>query len=88
MTNYRKVSTPDEFTRWATDAKPGQRVCYFQGWLMHDRMTMNPIKLSGPSALPQYKTCNKAWDFYNLGVVTLVQKKLGVENYLYIAERV
>jgi hypothetical protein len=88
MKNVRHIETPDEFVRWATDARKGQRVCYFQGWLMFDRMTRPHEELYGGAALTPYKTCNKAWDFYKLGVVTLVQKKIGIEHYFYIAEKV
>lgn len=87
MNDLSFVETPEEFVRWATSAKPGYKISYYRGWLFKDKMVQAPeIVKSG--ALPvEFQTAHKAWDFYESGIVDLFQKRLGDEDYLYIAVR-
>lgn len=86
MVNGIKVlQTAEEFTKWATSAKSGHRVCYYRGWLMRDKMAKLPHMVKNDLVLPEFRTTHKAWDFYEMGVVELFQKRLGDEDYLYLA---
>lgn len=88
MDNITFLDTPEVFTKWATGAQRGQKAYYYRGWLMRERMTNHSSRTHGPNAALHFRTCNKAWDFYNLGVVTLVQKRMGDEDYVYMAVKV
>lgn len=79
------VESADELTRWATSAKTGHRVCYYRGWLMKDKMKDMPYMVKTDQTLPEYKATEKAWQLYEMGVVELFQKRMGDEDYLYIA---
>ena len=85
LNGIKQVNTPEDFIRWATNAKPGHRVCYYRGWLMKDRMSKLPQMVKGGVMFPEFQTPQKAWDFYEIGSVELFQKRLGDEDYLYIA---
>lgn len=88
MDNITFLDSPETFTKWASHAKRGQKASYFRGWLMHERMTNHSSRTTGPNAALYFKTCNKAWEFYTMGVVTLVQKRMGEEDYIYMAVKV
>lgn len=85
MKDLNKVDTSEEFVRWATNAKKNSRVAYFRGYLFRDRVTSHSSRKEGPNAAPQFKLANKAWEFYQLGIVKLVQKRIDDEDYIYIA---
>jgi hypothetical protein len=76
----------NSFTDWLVDAKPGARTIYYRGHLAHDRTTSAAIhdrqarnELSVLSSRVML-ACEQ-------GLVHLVQKKLGPEDFLYFAVR-
>jgi hypothetical protein len=79
------IQTAEEFVKWATNAKRGHRVCYYRGWLMKDKLSKMPHMVKNDLVLPEFRTAHKAWDFYAMGTVELFQKRMGDEDYLYIA---
>jgi len=87
MSNEELIMIDDSeaLVRWATTAKKGAKVSYYKGWLMKERMNLHPMEIRGPAALPRFRVANKAWEFMELGVINLFQKRLGVDKYLYIA---
>jgi len=85
INSIRSVDTPEDFTRWATSAKKGHRICYYRGWLMKDKLSKMPTLVKGTLSVPEFRTADKAWDFYRVGSVELFQKRVGDEDYLYIA---
>lgn len=85
MKNLNKVETSEQFVEWATTAKKNSRVSYFSGYLFRERITNPPSRVSGPNAAPQFKLASKVWEFHQLGIVRLFQKRLGDEEYIYIA---
>lgn len=85
MKDLNKVETPEEFVRWATSAKKNSRVSYFRGYLFKERVTSHSSRKEGPNAAPHFKVANKAWEFSQLGVVKLFQKRVDDEDYIYIA---
>lgn len=88
MQSLNKVETPEQFVDWATTAKKGSRVSYFNGYLFRERIVNPPSRVSGYNAATKFKLASKAWEFYDLGIVTLCQKRLGDEDYVYMAVKV
>lgn len=79
------IDDSEALVRWATTAKKGSKISYYKGWLMKERMMLHPQEIRGPAALPRFRVANKAWEFMELGVINLFQKRLGFDDYLYIA---
>lgn len=74
------------FVAWATSAKPGARSGYYRGYLHRDRVHHQmSIQHSNGYTPDSLRCAGKAWEMYELGVVTLVQKRMGSEDYIYIA---
>lgn len=82
-----RIDHPEAFVAWATSAKPGQRADYYRGYLYADRMQDGTTRKGGTSVPTPLRLANKAWEFYELGIVRLVQKRMGNEDYIYIAEK-
>jgi hypothetical protein len=87
LNSIKFIETPGDLTRWATSAKRNQRVAYYRGWLMKDKLCMMPYIASNDMAMPQFRVADKAWELYTMGAVELFQKRLGADDYLYIAVR-
>lgn len=85
VNSIRMAKTAEELTKWVTSAKLGHRICYYRGWLMRDKLRLMPFSIKTNEIYPEFRLANKAWDFYEMGVVELFQKRLGDEDYLYIA---
>lgn len=85
MQNLNKVETPEQFVDWVTTAKKGSRISYFNGYLFRERVTNPPSRVSGSNAAAKFKLASKVWEFHQLGVVRLFQKRMGDEDYVYIA---
>ncbi len=79
------ITTAEEFTKWATHAKKGDRVSYYRGWLMRDRMSLKPYQLRLAGAVERFNIAAKAWDFMEMNLIRLVQSRQGTDDYLYIA---
>jgi len=52
---------------------------------MKDKLSKMPTLVKGTLSVPEFRTADKAWDFYRVGSVELFQKRVGDEDYLYIA---
>lgn len=85
LNGIKYVNTAEDFTRWATSAKRGHQICYYRGWLMRDRMSKMPQMVKGDMIYPEFRVAQKAWEFYETGSVLLFQKRIGDEDYAYIA---
>ena len=83
--NVIMMADADALVRWATGARKNDRVSYYRGWLMKERMKLHPHEIRGPSALPRFQIANKAWEFMELGVIRLFQQRVGDDDYIYIA---
>lgn len=81
----KEVDTEDGFAWWLNRAKKGERVMYFDGFLMleRQRFIINGIERG---AMPQrIKTADAAWRAYLEDRVVLVQNKRDEGEYEYIA---
>lgn len=83
--NLKYVQSPEDLVKWVTHAKRGDKVCYYRGWLMREKLGKLPYMVRTNSVSEDFLTTDKAWDFYEMGVVELVQKKVSDEDYLYLA---
>lgn len=82
----KEVSTEDAFEHWLAKAKKGDKVLYFDGFLMLERQ--RHILQGNKDGFPQkIKTAILAWRAYLEGFVTLVQRKRDEGEYEYIAIR-
>lgn len=81
----KEVKTEDGFLKWLKKARRGEKVAYYDGFLMMDRELY--FKNGGfVEGLPDdMKTAKLAWLSYLDGLVFLVQKKRDVCAYEYIA---
>lgn len=83
----KEVNTEDSFSWWLSKAKKGEKIMYFDGFLMleRQRLVMNGIEVG---QMPQkIKTAFLAWRAYMDGLVTLIQHKRDEGEYEYIAVR-
>lgn len=78
------VNTPELANEWLISAQPGSQCVYFSGLLMRARMQID----SALPTPPPLTVARKMWSLYIAGRVTLVQKRLGDFNYLYIAQKI
>lgn len=81
----KEVDTEESFSWWLSRAHKGEKVMYFDGFLMLERqkLIMNGIERN---MMPQrIKTAARAWGAYLNGFVTLVQRKKDEGEYEYIA---
>ena len=82
----KEVQTEYAYTDWLARAKKGEKVVYFDGFLMFERQK---IVMSGnKDSFPQrIRTGMLAWKSYLDGLVTLVQHRKDEGEYEYIAIR-
>lgn len=79
----------DSFGQWLKKAKPGDRVVYYEGFLLQDR-TSWIVFADSSVAIPQAAVraaANEAWAAYEMGSVILTQKRLGDGDYIYYATK-
>lgn len=69
----------DEFMQRMYRMRRGDRLIYFIGDLMY------ACDITSNSAVRELS--NAAWEAYKQGLITMVQKKLGENDYQYIAVR-
>ena len=83
----KTITNSDEMIRWASKAKRGEKVVYYNGMLIADRE--RHFQRGGfADTMPEtMKTAKAAWRCYMDGLVCLVQKKNGAMDYDYIAVR-
>ena len=72
------------FVDWLIDAEPGDAVAYYRGHLAHDRMPKATV-LSQPARRDLNAVAMRVMAACEHGLVVPVQKRIGPEDYLYIA---
>lgn len=76
-----KPLSPTDFLIIATSAIAGAYIEYYRGLLAHDMLR------SGAKRLPAWKLLHMARALLSYGVVTLVQKRVSEDDYIYYAVR-
>lgn len=82
----KEVSTEYEFSRWLSKARKGEKVVYFDGFLMLERQR-HVLNHAGTPFPDKIRTAILAWRAYLEGLVELVQHKREEGSYEYIAVR-
>jgi hypothetical protein len=81
----KETDTDIAFQYWLKNARPGERVLYYYGFLMRDREVFMRGGGFSDNFPPSIKTAIAAWKAYMNGSVHLIQKKQGMGVYEYIA---
>lgn len=72
------------FVDWLIDANPGDRLAYYRGHLVHDRVPSG--KVLGPRERANLNAvARRIMTLAGEGLVIPVQKRTGPEDFLYIA---
>lgn len=83
----KEVDTEDSFAYWLSRAKKGEKIVYFDGFLMYERQKFVMAGVP-PEGFPQkIKAAMAAWRAYLENLVVLVQHKRDEGEYEYIAVR-
>lgn len=78
------LADENAFVDWRTDARPGDRLVYHRGFLARDRHpTMGRMAKSDRLVLE--RVADRALADCNRGLVRLLQRKHGLEDFSYIA---
>jgi hypothetical protein len=72
------------FVDWLIDAEPGDRAVYYRGHLGFDRMPSASV-LDRPTRANLHAVATRVMVATGQGLVIPVQKRLGTEDYLYLA---
>ncbi|MDI3470335.1 MAG: hypothetical protein OJF62_002398 [Pseudolabrys sp.] len=72
------------FVDWLIDAEPGDRAVYYRGHLGFDRMPSANV-LDRPTRANLHAVATRVMVAAGQGLVIPVQKRLGTEDYLYLA---
>lgn len=83
----KEVDTEYGFTWWLSKAKKGERVVYFDGFLMLERQRLIVNGFTRDQFPQKIKTAMLAWNSYMGGLVALTQRKRDDGEYEYIATR-
>lgn len=83
----KEIDTEYGFTWWLSKAKKGERVVYFDGFLMLERQRLVMNGFTRDQFPQKIKTAILAWKAYMDGLVTLTQRKRDDGEYEYIATR-
>ena len=73
-----------EFCAWVGQADPGARLEYHRGFLAHDTIAIASC-LSAADMAELGKLASRAFGAFEAGLVHLVQERLGVDHFAYIA---
>lgn len=84
----KEVDSETAFAFWLKTAKPGERVLYYDGFLMRDREAFLRAGGTVDNFPAKIKAAIHAWRAYLDGAVKLVQKKREDYEYEYIAIKV
>lgn len=72
------------FVDWLIDADPGDKLVYYRGHLAHDRMASTEV-LDRQSRIILQAVADRVMVAAAQGLVLPVQKRVGPEEFLYIA---
>ncbi len=79
----REIDNEYDFARWLGHAKPGEMITYHTGLLMRDRQATHTGKDRVKTQIDEYaKAVLSAAD---MGMLTLVQRRLDEHNCEYLA---
>ncbi len=81
----KEVDTEDSFAHWLYKAKKGEKVMYFDGFLMYERQKFVMAGIPKEGFPQKIKAATAAWRAYLEGLVVLVQRKRDEGEYEYIA---
>lgn len=81
----KEVDTEDNFNYWLSRAKRGEKVVYFDGFLMLERQRLINNGIDRESMPQKIKSAVAAWRAYLEDRVVLVQHKRDEGEYEYIA---
>lgn len=81
----KEVDTEDNFSYWLYRAKKGEKVVYFDGFLMLEKQKLMMAGVMKEDFPQKIKTAMLAWRAYLEGLVVLVQHKRDEGEYEYIA---
>lgn len=81
----KEVDTEDNFAYWLSKAKKGEKVVYFDGFLMYERQKFVMAGIPAEGFSQKIKTAMAAWRAYLEDIVVLVQHKRDEGEYEYIA---
>lgn len=81
----KEVDTEDSLGWWVNKAKKGEKVMYFDGFLLYERQVLINNGVMRDQFPQRLKTAIMAWKLYLDGVLTLVQRKRDHNQYEYIA---
>jgi len=81
----KEVDTEDSLTYWLAKAKRGEKVMYFEGFLMYEKQKFVMAGIPAEGFSQKIKTAMLAWRAYLEGLVVLVQRKREEGEYEYIA---
>lgn len=81
----KEVDTEDSLTYWLAKAKKGEKVMYFDGFLMYEKQKCVMAGIPAEGFSQKIKTAMLAWRAYLEGLVVLVQRKREEGDYEYIA---
>lgn len=84
----KEVDSDLAFQYWNKGARKGERVVYYDGFLMRDREYFIRGGGFANNFPPKIKAAISAWDAYMNGSVMLVQKKVAAHEYQYIAIKI
>lgn len=84
----KEVDSDHAFLYWLRGARSGDRVVYYDGFLMKDREHATRSGLFVDQFSPKLKSAISAWKAYMNGEVLLTQKKRDFGEYEYIATKV
>lgn len=79
--------TATEFTKWLLGATPGEKAEYHRGLsLTHERPGIDsPVLRTASGAQSRANAAGLAWQAYEKGAVTLVQRRNGYADTSYLA---
>lgn len=84
----KEVDNENAFLLWLKGAKRGEKIVYFDGFLMREREIAVRSGFFAHDLPPRFKAAIAAWKAYLDGMVILAQHKRGDSEYEYIAIRV
>lgn len=82
------VYTTDGLKHWVSTSRPGDRVSYYNGFLMYDKEKLVQRGVSPEHFPEEIRVAQTAWWHYIYGDVTLYQSKKGDAEYEYVAVRI
>lgn len=81
----KEVDTEDTFAYWLSRARRGEKVMYFDGFLMLERQKLVMAGIPKEGFPQKIKAAMAAWRAYLEDLVVLVQRKKDEGEYEYIA---